>query len=257
MRYKDFEEIAQSLEIKRNDIIMLHSDLSNFSGENWGSKCKIFYNYLIKYFKNEGTILVPAFSYSFCKSGYFDNLNSKSEVGIFDEFFRLQKDILRSGHPIFSFSCYGALKNEFVKNTSNSATGNGSIFEKFFSMRGKILFFGARFITSCTFLHFVEQANRISYRYSKIFKGDVKLNNKLIKQKDYEFFVRATEKLEFSEYKNNTKIEKDLFKNNILKIKKKNNLNISICDSHKLYFFVQNKLKNNKYYILDKPPKII
>ena len=30
MRYKDFEEIAQSLEIKRNDIIMLHSDLSNF-----------------------------------------------------------------------------------------------------------------------------------------------------------------------------------------------------------------------------------
>ena len=124
-------------------------------------------------------------------------------------------------------------------------------------MRGKILFFGARFITSCTFLHFVEQANRISYRYSKIFKGDVKLNNKLIKQKDYEFFVRATEKLEFSEYKNNTKIEKDLIKNNILKIKKKNNLNISICDSQKLYFFVQNKLKNNRYYILDGPPKII
>ena len=139
MRYKDFEEIAQSLEIKRNDIIMLHSDLSNFSGGNWGSKCKIFYNYLIKYFKNQGTILVPAFSYSFCKNGYFDNLNSKSEVGIFDEFFRLQKNILRSDHPIFSFSCYGALKNEFVKNTSNSATGNGSIFEKFFSMRGKIL----------------------------------------------------------------------------------------------------------------------
>ena len=63
--------------------------------------------------------------------------------------------------------------------------------------------------------------------------------------------------MEFSEYKNNTKIEKDLIKNNILKIKKKNNLNISICDSQKLYFFVQNKLKNNGYYILDGPPKII
>ena len=34
MDYKNFEEIAQSLEIKRNDIIMLHSDLSNFSGGN-------------------------------------------------------------------------------------------------------------------------------------------------------------------------------------------------------------------------------
>ena len=46
----------------------------------------------------------------------------------------------------------------------------------------------------------------------KIFKGDVKLNNVLIKTKEYEFFVRATEKLKFFEYKNNTKIEKDLFK---------------------------------------------
>jgi len=257
MNYKNFEKIIQSLEVKTNDIIMLHSDLSDFSKGNWGNKCNTFYKYLTNYFNGNGTILVPAFSYSFCKNGYFDNLKSKSEVGIFDEFFRLQKNILRSYHPIFSFSCYGALKNEFVNNNSNSATGNGSIFEKFFSMRGKILFFGARFITSCTFLHFVEQTNRISYRYSKIFKGDIRLNNKLIKNKQYEFYVRATERMKFFEYKKKTKIEEDLLKNGILKIKKKNNFRISVCDSQELYYFVKNKLKYSKYYILDKPPKII
>ena len=257
MDYKNFEKVMQSLKIKRNDLVMLHTDLSNFYEGSLGNKCIQFYRYLKKYFKETGTILVPAFSYSFCKNGYFDNINTKSEVGIFDEYFRLQKNVVRSYHPIFSFSCYGKFKNDFVNNTSKSATGYGSIFEKFFSMRGKILFFGARFVTSCTFLHFIEQTNRISYRYSKIFKGDVKLNNVLIKMKEYEFFVRATERLKFFEYKKKTKIEDDLFKKGILKNKKKNNLNISVCDSHDLYYFVKNKLKFNKYYILDKPPKII
>jgi len=257
MNYKNFEKIMQSLKIKRNDLIMLHTDLSNFSEGSLGNKCNQLYKYLTRYFKNVGTILVPAFSYSFCKNGYFDNIKTKSEVGIFDEYFRLQKNVIRSNHPIFSFSCYGTLKNQFINNTSNSATGDGSIFEKFFSMSGKILFFGARFITSCTFLHFIEQTNRISYRYSKIFKGNVKLNNILIKMREYEFFVRATERLKFFEYKKKTKIENDLLKKGILKNKKKNSLNISVCNSHELFFFVKDKLNFDKYYILDKPPKII
>ena len=51
---------------------MLHTDLSNFY-EGSLNKCIQFYRYLKKYFKETGTILVPAFSYSFCKNGYFDN----------------------------------------------------------------------------------------------------------------------------------------------------------------------------------------
>ena len=75
--------------------------------------------------------------------------------------------------------------------------------------------------------------------------------------KEYEFFVRATERLKFFEYKKKTKIENDLLKKSILKNKKKNSLNISVCNSHELFFFIKDKLNLDKYYILDKPPKII
>ena len=96
MDYNNFEKIMQSLKIERNDLVMLHTDLSNFSKGSLGNKCNLFNKYLTKYFKDTGTILVPAFSYSFCKNGYFDSIKTKSEVGIFDEYFRLQKNVIPS-----------------------------------------------------------------------------------------------------------------------------------------------------------------
>lgn len=257
MNYKNFKNSLQKININQNDLIMIYTDLSSFSKGSWGEKCKLFYKYLDKYFGKNGTILVPAFTYSFCKNQYFDNLKSKSEVGIFDEYFRNQVKVKRSYHPIFSFSLFGKIKDTFLENNSNSATGNGSIFEKFFSMDGKILFFGSRFINSCTFLHFIEQSNRIHYRYSKIFRGNIKINNKIYKDKDFEFFVRATERLKFLDYNKSTKIEKDLLKSKILKKITNNKFSISMCESKKLYNFVEKKIKVNPNYIIDHKPEVI
>ncbi len=257
MNYKDFKEALKKINIKNDDLVMVHTDLSNFSNSSWGEKCSLFYSYLSRFFNKESTLLVPAFTYSFCKYKYFDNLKSRSEVGIFDEFFRNQKNVKRSYHPIFSFSLKGKMDKIFIENNSNSATGNGSIFEKFFSMNGKILFFGARFITSCTFLHFVEQSNRIHYRYSKIFDGNIKINNKIYRNKEFEFFVRATERLKFFEYGKTSKIENDLIKSKILIETKKNKFNVSACESNKIYKFVEKKIKKNPNYILDNKIEII
>jgi len=254
MNYKIFKKNLTNLGVKSDDIIMLHTDLSNFKKGSWSDKCSLFSQYLKRFFEKKGTILVPAFTYSFCKNRNFDLHNSPSEVGIFDEYFRKQNSIVRSQHPIFSFSCYGKMEEVFTQNNSNSATGNGSIFEKFFAMNGKILFFGARFITSCTFLHFVEQSNRVPYRYSKIFKGNLKIKKKIIKNQEFEFFVRSTERYNFIDYKENTKIESDLKKKKILKMTNINKLSLSICGSQELFYFVTNKLNNNLYYILDNKP---
>ena len=122
MNYKNFKNSLQKININQNDLIMIHTDLSSFSKGSWGEKCKLFYKYLDKYFGKNGTILVPAFTYSFCKNQYFDNLKSKSEVGIFDEYFRNQVKVKRSYHPIFSFSLFGKIKDTFLENNSNSAT---------------------------------------------------------------------------------------------------------------------------------------
>ena len=171
-------------------------------------------------------------------------------MGIFNEYIRTTKDYQRSDHPIFSFSCKGKLKNLFINN-SNSASGDGSVFEKLFTFDAKMLFLGCRFLTSSTFLHFVEQRNMVPYRYSKIFFPKQKM-----KYSHYEYYVYSKEKYGFYERKKKLKIEKDLLKNKILKCNKINNFEISICNTRDIFNFISKKIKKDPYYILGKKPFI-
>jgi aminoglycoside 3-N-acetyltransferase len=198
-----------------------------------------------------GTILVPTFTYSFCKTGKFNKFKSPSELGIFTEYFRKKKNHLRSNHPIFSFSIKGKLKNAISSNNSLSATGKGSVFEKLFYLDAKILFFGISLIKSCTFLHFIEQSVGVPYRYSKYFK------KKNSSKKKIEFYVRKIKKYKFYPLKESSIIEKDLIKNNIYTKTTLIKEIIAVSDCKSLFFFVKKKLQKNKYYIIGKKPKLI
>jgi aminoglycoside 3-N-acetyltransferase len=238
----------------KNSIFFLHTDLTNYLPDSikWHEKCSSLYDLLNFYFKNH-TLVVPTFTYSFCKKGIFDKDLSNSEVGIFTEYFRNQKNVIRSNHPIFSVSSIGPNSKLFSDNLSCSSTGNGSIFERLKVFDAYILFLGAEFIESCTFLHYIEQCQNIEYRYSKYFKG------KLIEKKkttvgNWEFFVRNNELYKFKNWNKSPQIERDLLKNDILKSKKISDFKISYCSARLLFNFVSQKLKKNTYYILGQKP---
>ena len=229
---------------------MLHTDLTNFLPDcSWLKKCETFYKYLDKYFGKSGTVLIPSFSYSFCKTGIYDKSNTKSDIGIFSEFYRNKKSGLRSDHPIFSFVCSGKYSKFFNNNNSNSATGAGSIFEKLLNINGKILFFGVG-IHTCTFLHYIEQINKVPYRYSKYFFSK---KNK----RSFEFYVRRTETHFFYNPNKYSKLETALEKSEILKKVKKNKITIKSVSSKSLFNFITEKLKKNIFFIIGKKPKKI
>ena len=75
--------------------------------------------------------------------------------------------------------------------------------------------------------------------------------------KEFEFYVRSIERLNFKKYKKKTQIEIDLFKAKILKSTKCKNTIISSCETDDLFKFVTSKLKKNIYYILDQKPSLI
>lgn len=250
MNYSTFVKILKDLNIERSDIVMLHTDLTNFLPDcSWLKKCETFYKYLDKYFGKSGTVLIPSFSYSFCKTGIYDKSNTKSDIGIFSEFYRNKKSGLRSDHPIFSFVCSGKYSKFFNNNNSNSATGAGSIFEKLLNINGKILFFGVG-IHTCTFLHYIEQINKVPYRYSKYFFSK---KNK----RSFEFYVRRTETHFFYNPNKYSKLETVLEKSEILKKIKNNKIMIKSAVSKSLFNFIKEKLKKNIFFIIGKKPKKI
>lgn len=186
----DFLDAFKNVGIKKGDILLVHSSLFAFGKLKLINKdglMKIFLDILKDVVGPQGTIIMPTFSYSFCKNEIFDIKNTKSSVGVLTEFFRNQDDVLRTNHPIFSFSIWGNHK-KYLSDIGKDSFGHDSVFEKFNQLGGKILFLGAS-INSCTFIHYVEQMYKVPYRFIKTFKG--KINDA---EKEYveevTFFVR-------------------------------------------------------------------
>jgi aminoglycoside 3-N-acetyltransferase len=235
-------------------IVFIHVDLSNYLEASTPliEKCRQLYNFLDTYFENS-TIIIPTFTYSFCKTRKFDVNKSRSEVGVFTEYFREKTNNLRSLHPILSVCGKGKIAKDIVQNISNYATGDGSVFEKLKVFDGKILFLGADFIETCTFNHHTEQSLKVNYRYSKFFEGKIIQNNKIIKDK-WELYVKNTEVYKFEHLSKNKYFEKDLLRRKILKKTKVDNFVISCCSTINLYDFVKKSLIKNENYILGTNP---
>ena len=68
---KEIINSLKKLKIKKNDIVMMHGDAnisSQLKGRNLNAKLKTTFELIIRYFKPNGTLLVPTFTPSFTKT---------------------------------------------------------------------------------------------------------------------------------------------------------------------------------------------
>jgi len=184
---KDVLNALKASGIQTGDILFIHSDIASF-GKLASFDTKVFLGSLISIFQKavgkNGTVIMPTFSYSFCKNELFDLEQTKSTVGTLTDFFRNQKDVVRTAHPIFSVAIWGNKKETFI-DVSTDSFGVQSIFDKLYQENTKIVVLGSPFYSSCTFIHYIEQMYGVPYRYLKTFNG-------IIKDKEKEYEAKAT-----------------------------------------------------------------
>jgi len=252
--YSDILSALKKAGIKKSDTIFVHADVSKF-GKLSGFKNRneflcVMSNSLKASVGESGTIIMPTFTYSFTKNEIYDPQRTASTVGVLTEYFRKQKDTLRTTHPIFSVALWGKRKGYFSSDLSKDCFGQGSIFEKAHKKNAKIFFFGAPF-QSCTFVHYMEQLFNVPYRFYKTFTGKIKLRGKLYEDK-YGYFVKYLNK--------NVKLDLTRFKNYLLenKLIKKVNLGhaeiLQIC-SDRLVEEGMKVLKKDTYFFLREKPR--
>jgi aminoglycoside 3-N-acetyltransferase len=119
-----------------------------------------------------GTLIVPAFSYSFTKGENFDIHNTPCGVGQFSEAFRSLPGVKRTRHPIFSVATIGVGADEVMSARLDDCFGPGTVFDLLNQRNAKIVCLGCDF-NRVTFVHYVEQLYGVSYRYLKSFSGMV------------------------------------------------------------------------------------
>ena len=192
-----------------------------------------------------GTVIVPTFTYDFCKSGVYDKKNSRSEVGILGEYFRKLPNVYRSDDPIFNFAIFGKDTDKY-KGFSLSCFGEQSIFKKMIDNNVKFITLGTT-DTGCTLVHYCEELLQVPYRYYKNFFGKIIDENSIQKECKIKYFLR---KLDMPSILSVPKMKEILIKDKAIKIYTLGSAQIGVMSAKEYFASLFNALKNDNSIFL-------
>lgn len=188
--------------IKNTDMVYFSSDISRIlinACSRFGVKSKkdinqflgILINQFKIFFGREGTILVPVFSWEFCRSNYFDINKTLGEVGLLGNWIlENDSDFIRTSHPIYSFMVYGVEAPKILSIDSHDGWGKDSVFDYLYNKHAKNILIDVSLEESFTFSHHVEKMIGVPFRYNKDFEGIyIDIHGKTSK-KIYSMYVR-------------------------------------------------------------------
>lgn len=136
-----------------------------------------------------GTLVLPTFTYSFTQGQDYDPANTPSQVGLLTERFRQLPGVRRSLDPIFSVAALGARAEELTRGPVAQCFGPDSFFGRLHRLGGKIVCLGCT-LQVVTFLHYVERALGVDYRFDKTFRGRLRQHDGAWAESQVVFFAR-------------------------------------------------------------------
>jgi aminopeptidase-like protein/aminoglycoside N3'-acetyltransferase len=166
--------------IERGDVVFLHVDfaalgLSPEDDERWSAT-------LLQILKSAvgdiGTLLVPTYTFSFCRREDYDPDVTPTAGGpwsptaTFLEYFRRQPGVRRSLDPIHSVAALGPAAH-LVDDVAPTCFGAESVFDRLKRAGAKICLLGLP-LEEATFRHHVEEFVGVPFRYRKLFTGRVR-----------------------------------------------------------------------------------
>ena len=193
-KYFSYLDIISQLDIRKNDIILVSSDIlkllivSRENDEIFDSNK--FIDTIIDKIGDGGTLLFPAYNWDFCNGKTFDYYNTPSNAGALSKVALNKNGFKRTKHPIHSLSVWGR-DQEYLYNLRNiTSWGLDSPFDYLYKKNAKNLFIGIDYKYALTFDHYVEEKVGVDYRYFKNFEALYIDENGLKKKKMYQMYVR-------------------------------------------------------------------
>ena len=181
--------------LRPGDIVFFQVSHLSLDPLEFGSRPKasseVLYSAMREVIGPEGTMLLPAFSLSFCKNEDFDLETTPSIEGAwsssleFLEYFRRLPGVVRSADPIYSVAGLGPRAEELLTRLPNTSYGKDCLYERLVKSGGKICGIGVG-LAEAPFLHYVEEAVGVPFRYKKLFTGRIGQNGKVSKRMDFE-----------------------------------------------------------------------
>lgn len=185
VRFERSEMLAAIREvgIERGDSVFFHVGLD---GLGWPAACAttgeasaFLLDVLREAVGPTGTILLPTYSFSFCRREPFYVQETPAAEGPWSPFtallehFRRRDGVVRSRDPIHSVAGLGPNAERLLKDLPGTCFGPGSVHALLMEAGGKICAIGTP-LEEMTFRHHVEELAGVPFRYKKLFTGVIR-----------------------------------------------------------------------------------
>jgi len=250
---EEFKKALEGLGIEKGDIIFAQVGYA-FLGkakncDNNEQICQLIFDSFLEILGKEGTLLVPTYTYSFCEKEDFDVTNTSSTVGPFTEFFRKQKNVIRSKDPIFSVAGIGSKSKELLYDLPHTCFGKNSVYDRLKKNDGKICMIGLP-LHWATFRHHIEEMVNIPSRFIKKFNGNV-IQNGIKTFEEWEYYVRH---LNENCYPDGKRLAERIREMKLSNIKKVGRGEILIINSSEFFNYTYNILQKDPWFTSKGPP---
>lgn len=184
----EFVREFKRLGICKGDVVYIASSLMAFGFMQ--RPAETILESLFEVIGDNGTIVSPAFNFSFCKGEAFDRENTSSMVGVLSEVFRKMDGTKRTHSPPFHSVCANGLLSPQISNIQSiTSFGKSSVFQFLHDSNAKILLIGCGFHEGVVHFHWLEELHEVPYRYWKKFEGPLILDGNKF-DRSYFMYVR-------------------------------------------------------------------
>ena len=174
--------------------VLVYSRLLSFGRLTGEDAVKAMIRVLKRRIGADGTLCIPAYSFSGYNNEVYDPANSKCIVGQLGETARKMPGFRRTFHPIYSTAVWGRHSKYLLGQDPHSSFGDGSFFELFSKIKGaRILFLGTT-LSTATIVHRYDQHCSAKGRFLKNFTAKCLVDGKVSEMqfdsfvKDYEYY---------------------------------------------------------------------
>ena len=235
------------LNIKENDNLIVHANLSSFGIIKNKKLSQIIINKLIQKIGKNGSIVMPLYNFGLKKNKIYDNkkIHKKGMSVLYLEFFK-NYSIYKSKSLMHRHIGRGNDAKCLLKTKPNASLGYKSDFYYLLMKNFNLLLLGCNASEGATYLHHLEALAKVPYRKWIKIKVKLKKNNK-IKNQVFNYYSRKNDKyVENFDYFF-SKINKKLYKSANLRLG--SSKLISLKNLHKIGII---SLKKNKYCLVKK-----
>ena len=145
--------------VNSGDILLVHSDIKRTLVKARRAGVQLTPNDVLDSFLDclgsSGTLILPLFNFDFPTKKVFDIRSTPSQMGALTEVARVRSDVVRTGHPIYSFAVLGKEKDRFKGLVNESGYGENSPFGLLHKLDGKLASLDLEDQNSITFYHYV------------------------------------------------------------------------------------------------------